>query len=194
MHGSNRLGGNSLSDLLVFGRRAGLAAAEYAKGTAGHVSANRGEIDLAIRTMLAPFERRDGEEPYAVQADLQECMQTLVGIIRTEGELRKALEEIAILKDRLRRISVTGPREFNPGWHLALDLAAMVTVSEATTLGAIERKESRGGHTRSDYPFADDRYGKVNFVVRKRGGELAVTSEPIAEMPEELRNLVEARM
>ena len=115
-------------------------------------------------------------------------MQTLVGIIRTEGELRKALEEIAVFKQRLARVKVDGGREFNPGWHLALDLHSMLSVSEAITLGAIERKESRGGHTRDDYPMADDRFGKVNVVIRKRRTDRSsVTEEPLPEMPAELK-------
>jgi succinate dehydrogenase / fumarate reductase flavoprotein subunit len=120
-------------------------------------------------------------------------MQALVGIIRTEGELRKALEEIAVFKQRLARVKVDGGREFNPGWHLALDLYSMLSVSEATTLGAIARKESRGGHTRDDYPMADDRLGKVNMVIRKRSGQMSVTEEPLPEMPPELTALLQER-
>jgi succinate dehydrogenase / fumarate reductase flavoprotein subunit len=118
-------------------------------------------------------------------------MQALVGIIRTEGELKKAVDEIAMLRQRLGRVRVEGGREFNPGWHLALDLHAMLTVAEATTLGALERKESRGGHTRDDYPMADDRFGKLNVVIRRKpDGALSVAHEPLAEMPPELRALL----
>ena len=117
----------------------------------------------------------------------------LVGIIRTESELRKALEEIAVFKQRLTRVKVDGGREFNPGWHLALDLYSMLSVSEATTLGALARKESRGGHTRDDYPMADDRLGKVNMVIRKRGPQMSVTEEPLPEMPPELKALLQER-
>jgi succinate dehydrogenase / fumarate reductase flavoprotein subunit len=120
-------------------------------------------------------------------------MQSLVGIIRTEGELRKALEEIAVFKQRLGRVRVSGGRDFNPAWHLALDLYSMLSVSEAVTLGAIDRKESRGGHTRDDYPFADDRFGKVNMVVRRRNGQFTVTHEPMPEMPDELKQLLQER-
>ena len=169
MHGANRLGGNSLSDLIVFGRRAGLAAASYVKSLKGQVNAGRDQAEAAATALLEPFTRSGNENPYAIHSDLQECMQALVGIIRTEGELRKALEEIAVLKQRLGRVRVGGGREFNPGWHLALDLHALLSVSEAVTLGAIERKESRGGHTRDDYPFADDRFGKINVVIRRQG-------------------------
>ena len=193
MHGANRLGGNSLSDLIVFGRRAGLAAAEYVKALAGKVSVDRQQAEVAAQTLLAPFTRSGNENPYAIHADLQECMQALVGIIRTEGELRKALEEIAVFKQRLGRVRVGGGREFNPGWHLALDLHSMLSVSEAVTLGAIERKESRGGHTRDDYPFADDRFGKINVVIRRKNGQLTVAQEPLPEMPDELKQLLQER-
>src|SRR5262245_22952660 len=193
MHGSNRLGGNSLSDLIVFGRRAGLYAAEYVKGLKGSVTADRGQAEAAIAELLSPFGRTGGENPYAIHADLQECMQSLVGIIRTEGELKKALEEIAILKQRLARVTVQGGREFNPAWHLALDLHSMLSVSEAVTLGALERKESRGGHTRDDYPFADDHFGKVNVVLRRQGGQFTVKQEPLPEPPPELKALLQER-
>jgi succinate dehydrogenase / fumarate reductase flavoprotein subunit len=193
LHGANRLGGNSLSDLVVFGRRAGIAAVQYVKSLKGHVNADRGQVDAARQSLLAPFERSGNENPYAIHADLQECMQALVGIIRTEGELRKALEEIAVFKQRLGRVRVSGGREFNPAWNLSLDLYSMLSVSEAVTLGALERKESRGGHTREDYPFADDRFGKVNMVVRRRGGKFSVIHEPLLEMPEELKQLFQER-
>jgi len=193
LHGANRLGGNSLSDLIVFGRRAGLHAAEYVKGLKGAVGVDAGQAQASIRELLSPFERTGGENPYAIHSDLQECMQSLVGIIRTEGELRKALAEIAVFKQRLARVKVAGGRDFNPAWHLALDLYSMLSVSEAVTLGAIARKESRGGHTRDDYPMADDRLGKVNMVIRKRSGEFSVTEEPIPEMPPELKALLQEK-
>ena len=193
LHGANRLGGNSLSDLIVFGRRAGLYAAEYVKGLKGAVGVDAGQAQASIRELLSPFERTGGENPYAIHSDLQECMQSLVGIIRTEGELRKALAELAVFKQRLARVKVAGGRDFNPAWHLALDLYSMLSVSEAVTLGAIARKESRGGHTRDDYPMADDRLGKVNMVIRKRGGEFSVTEEPIPEMPPELKALLQEK-
>jgi len=190
LHGANRLGGNSLSDLVVFGRRAGIAAAEYVKSLKGHVNVDRGQAEKAAAAVLAPFGRSGNENPYAIHADLQECMQSLVGIIRNEGELRKALEEIAALKQRLTRVRVEGGRAFNPGWHLALDLHSMLSVSEATTLGAIERKESRGGHTRDDYPFTDDRWGTVNVVLSRKNGSFSVKQEPIPPMPDELKALL----
>ncbi len=193
LHGANRLGGNSLSDLVVFGRRAGIAASAYVKALAGHVNVDRVEVERAGETLLAPFERSGNENPYAIHADLQECMQSLVGIIRNEDELQKALQEIAVFKQRLSRVRVSGGREFNPAWHLALDLYSMLSVSEAVTRGAIERKESRGGHTRDDHPFADDRFGKVNMVIRRRDGKLTVTHEPLPEMPDDLKPLLQDR-
>jgi succinate dehydrogenase / fumarate reductase flavoprotein subunit len=193
LHGANRLGGNSLSDLVVFGRRAGIYAAEYVKGLKGHLTVDQGAVKAAVTELLSPLERTGGDNPYTIHADLQECMQSLVGIIRNEGELRKALGEIAVFKQRLARVKVEGGREFNPGWHLALDLYSMLSVSEAVTLAALERKESRGGHTREDYPFADDRFGKVNIVVRKRDGKVSVTQEPLPEMPPELKALLQER-
>ncbi len=193
MHGANRLGGNSLSDLIVFGRRAGLYAAEYVKSLKGTLRVDAGQAEAAARAVLAPSENTGNENPYTIHADLQECMQSLVGIIRNEGELRKALEEIAVLKQRLGRVRVGGGREFNPAWHLALDLYSMLSVSEAVTLGALERKESRGGHTRDDFPFADDHFGKVNVVIRRKGGAFSVAQEPLPEMPDELKELLKER-
>jgi succinate dehydrogenase / fumarate reductase flavoprotein subunit len=193
LHGANRLGGNSLSDLVVFGRRAGLYAAEYVKALKGPGALDGGQVETAVRTLLSPFASKGTENPYAIHADLQECMQSLVGIIRTEGELRKALEEIAVLRQRLARVKVEGGRVFNPAWHLALDLHSMLTVSEAVTLGALERKESRGGHTRDDYPFADDRYGTVNMVIRRKGEALAVAQEPIPPLRDDLKALLQEK-
>ena len=136
LHGANRLGGNSLSDLLVFGRRAGLYAAEYAKNFKGTLTVDAGQVEALARACLDPFERTGGENPYAIHQDLQECMQSLVGIIRTEGELKKALEEVATLRERCRRIKIDGNRQYNPAWHLALDLHSLLTVSHAVTLAA----------------------------------------------------------
>jgi succinate dehydrogenase / fumarate reductase flavoprotein subunit len=191
LHGANRLGGNSLSDLLVFGRRAGLFAAEYAMSCPGSPSVNAEEVEYAAHTMLAPFERSGGENPYSVHLDLQTSMQALVGIIRTESELRQALDEIARLKLRLERVTVPGNRQYNSAWHQALDLEFMLTVSEAITLAAIERKESRGGHTRDDYPSADAALAHVNVVTRRSNGEITCVLEPLADMPDELKQIVE---
>src|SRR6266699_4010444 len=193
LHGANRLGGNSLSDLLVFGRRAGLAAAEYATSNAQSAPVDTADVECTAEEMLAPFKQDGGENPYAVHADLRKCMQYLVGIIRTESELLQAREQIAQLKQRLGRVSAQGNRQYNPAWHLALDLNAMLTVSEAITLAALERKESRGGHTRDDYPNADAAFARVNVVTRRAedGSALVCQLEPLAEMPDELRAIVE---
>jgi succinate dehydrogenase / fumarate reductase flavoprotein subunit len=205
MHGANRLGGNSLSDLLVFGRRAGIGAAEFAAGRPGTVTVDQGEVDAAIDGATLPFERDGGENPYEIHHDLQATMQELVGIIRTGAELEEAMGRIEELEERAEKVSLTGGRRYNPGWNLATDLPAMLTVSRLTTQGAIYRKESRGGHTRDDYPTADPEMGKVNFVQRipsperaQRGvgGTPSVTTitvqpEPIPEMPDELRALLE---
>jgi len=189
MHGANRLGGNSLSDLLVFGRRAGSGAAAYAGSTtAGAV--DEAQVEQAARAMLAPFEAEDGENPYALHAELQETMQTLVGIIRTEAELQQAIVKLDELGDRALRVRVEGNRQFNPGWHLALDLHSMITVATACARSALLRKESRGGHTREDYPKADPEWGKKNVVTRKHGGKIELSTEPLPQIPEDLRQLV----
>ena len=193
LHGANRLGGNSLSDLVVFGRRAGLYAAQYVKSLSGKLTVDAGQVEAGVQGILRPFQGKGNENPYAVHADLQECMQSLVGIIRTEGELKKALEEIAVFKQRLGRVTVEGGRAFNPAWHLTLDLLAMLAVSEAVTRAALERKESRGGHTRDDYPKADPKWGKVNVVVRRKNDEISVSPEPLLEMPDDLKKLVEEK-
>jgi len=191
MHGANRLGGNSLSDLVVFGRRAGLYAAEYAKRFPGSFTVDAGQLGAIARECLEPFERGGDENPYTIHQDLQECMQILVGIIRNEGELKKALEELAVLRERKRRVRVDGNRQYNPGWHLAMDLHSMLTVSEAVARAALERKESRGAHTREDHPRMDPKFGSVNVVVRRVRDEMTVSQEPLPRMPEELRRLFE---
>jgi succinate dehydrogenase / fumarate reductase flavoprotein subunit len=193
MHGSNRLGGNSLSDLLVFGRRAGLYAALYAKDFGGSLTVSAAHVESIAREVLEPLTRSGGENPYAIQADLQDTMQNLVGIIRTEREMRQALTTIESLKERARKVRVDGGRVYNPGWHVALDLASLLTVAECTTLAALERKESRGGHTRDDHPYTDDTWGKVNVVLRLRDGAVQVSREPLPEMPAELKPLFRER-
>jgi succinate dehydrogenase / fumarate reductase flavoprotein subunit len=193
MHGSNRLGGNSLSDLLVFGRRAGHYAAEHARAAKGTLAVDARQVDAAVREIMAPVGRKTGENPYEIQRDLQEVMQTLVGIIRTESELKEALVRIGRLEERAARVGVEGGLTYNPGWHLALDLQNLIAVSGAIALAALERRESRGGHTRDDYPAADPRFGKVNVVVRMRDGQLGVVQEPLPEMPAELRTLLEEK-
>ncbi len=193
MHGSNRLGGNSLSDLLVFGRRAGLHAALYAKNFGGQLVVDAGEAERVARETLAPFERSGSENPYAIQAELQDVMQTLVGIIRNEAELTQALQRIEGLKERARKVRVEGGRTYNPGWHTALDLASLLTVAECCAMAALERKESRGGHTRDDHPYTDDTWGTVNVVLRQRQGKLQLSREPLPQMPGELKALFQER-
>jgi succinate dehydrogenase / fumarate reductase flavoprotein subunit len=193
MHGSNRLGGNSLSDLLVFGRRAGLHAALYAKNFGGQLVVDSTAVESVVREALEPFERAGGENPYAIQADLQETMQNLVGLIRTESELREAIKRIEILKQRAAKVRVEGGRVYNSGWHTALDLRSLLTVAECSAVAALERTESRGGHTRDDHPYTDDTWGKINVVLRLREGRVQVSREPLPEMPAELKALFQER-
>ena len=189
LHGANRLGGNSLSDLLVFGRRAGAAAAEDAKALAA-ASLDSAQIEDAAREMLVPFERKTGESPYAIHRDLQETMQNLVGIFRNKEDLIRALEELEKLKQRAGRVSVEGSRLFNPGWHLAQDLKAMLAVSEAVTKSALAREESRGAHSRIDYSGTDPNWGTKNNVVIRQGNAMAIRQAPVPEMPNELKQLL----
>jgi succinate dehydrogenase / fumarate reductase, flavoprotein subunit len=191
MHGANRLGGNSLSDLLVFGQRAGRGAADYGQRVMVRPLVNTSEVEDLVRRALEPFVAVGTENPYTIQQDLQECMQTMVGIIRTEGELTKALDELAVLRERARRLRVEGHRLFNPGWHLALDLVSLLAVSECIARAALERSESRGAQTREDYPGTDPELGKVNVVVRQRDGELVLAREPLPPIPDELQALLE---
>ena len=189
LHGANRLGGNSLSDLLVFGRRAGLAAAEHAKrSSASAIDAS--QISEAERQMLVPFERASGESPYAIHEDLQGVMQSLVGIFRTEEDLQRALIEIDKLKERTARVRVEGSRLFNPGWHLARDLQSMLTVAEAVTRSALARRESRGAHSRIDYPSLDDAWGKMHNVVVRKSDTMTLFESPVLEMPEDLKQVL----
>ena len=192
INGANRLGGNSLSDLLVFGKRAGEFAAKYARSEAGG-AIPAGQVEAAARAALEPFERgAQGEGPYQVQYALQEMMQDLVGIVRTEAEMQRALSGLEALRERARRVGVGGHREYNPGWHAALDLPNLLLVSEAVTRAAIERRESRGGHFREDYPEKDAAFGKVNIVLRRgRDGRMELTRAPIPEMPAELKEIIE---
>jgi succinate dehydrogenase flavoprotein subunit len=191
MHGANRLGGNSLSDLLVFGQRAGRGAAEYAAGPTGRAQVNTSEVEALVREALRPFEATGTENPYAVQVDLQECMQTMVGIIRTADELTKAFDELAVLRERAGRVRVEGHRQYNPGWHLALDLDPLLAVSDCIARAALERTESRGAQTREDYPETDPELGKVNVVVRQRNSELVLTRESLPPIPDELCAVLE---
>jgi succinate dehydrogenase / fumarate reductase flavoprotein subunit len=189
LHGANRLGGNSLSDLLVFGRRAGMAAAEHANQVQT-ASIDPGQIEEAARQLLAPFEHNDGESPYTVHRDLQETMQNLVGIYRTEEDLARALDELEKLKRRAERLSVEGTRLFNPGWHLAQDLRAMLIVSEAVTHSAMARQESRGAHSRIDHPALDATWGSKNNVIAREGSTMKLHQSPVPEMPADLKQLL----
>jgi succinate dehydrogenase / fumarate reductase flavoprotein subunit len=189
LHGANRLGGNSLSDLLVFGCRAGLAAAEHAAKISA-TAIDSEQIEEAAREMLAPFERRVGESPYAIHRDLQETMQNLVGIFRNKEDLIRALEELEKLKERAGRLSVEGSRLFNPGWHLAQDLKAMLVVSEAVTRSALGREESRGAHSRIDYPGLDAIWGKKNTVIVRQGSAMTLRQSAVPELPDDLKQLV----
>ncbi len=192
MHGSNRLGGNSLSDLLVFGRRAGQAAGAYAlekRSTTPGLPADA--LAAAGRAALAPFESDGGENPYTVQIDLQTTMNDLVGIIRTAPEVQQALEQIEALKARVANLSVEGHRQYNPGWHLALDLPHMLRVSECIARAALEREESRGGHTRDDFPGSDPEWGARNLICTADGDRVALTRQPLPVMPDELAEIFE---
>jgi succinate dehydrogenase / fumarate reductase flavoprotein subunit len=194
MHGSNRLGGNSLSDLLVFGNRAGQAAAGYVAGLGSRPSVSEDDVAAAGRSAVAPFEVQGGENPYTIQQDLQQTMNDLVGIIREGTELERALGEIERLKERATRMTVEGHRQYNPGWHLALDLRNMLIVGECIARAALARKESRGGHTRDDYPQADhDYWGTRNLVVSldADGTGVELAEKPLPQMPDDLKKFFE---
>ena len=192
INGANRLGGNSLSDLLVFGKRAGEYAAKYVKETSAP-TVHLDQVEESSRRALEPFERgREGENPFNIQYDLQEMMQDLAGIVRSEEELQRALDRLAELEKRAAKAGVTGNREYNTGWHTALDLPHLLLVSEAIVRSALLRKESRGGHFRDDYPEQKADMGKVNFTVRPGpDGRMSTGSLPIPEMPAELKQVIE---
>jgi succinate dehydrogenase / fumarate reductase flavoprotein subunit len=189
LHGANRLGGNSLSDLLVFGRRAGVAAAEHANKVQT-TSVNSTQIENAARDLLVPFERPTGENPYTMHRELQDVMQNLVGIYRTREDLTRALAELEKLKDRNSRVSVEGSRMFNPGWHLAQDLTSMLTISEAVTRSALAREESRGAHSRIDHSGLDATWGTKNNVIAREGAAMTLRQSPVPQLPSELKELV----
>jgi succinate dehydrogenase / fumarate reductase flavoprotein subunit len=192
LHGANRLGGNSLSDLVVFGRRAGRYAAAFAKAN-GPVTVEEEELQAAATEALVPFDRgQSGENPYQVQYDLQEAMQDLVGIVRTETEMQQALDVIGQLRARAERAGVAGNREYNSGWHTAIDLGNMVIVSEAVTRAALLRKESRGAQFREDFPNKDAEWGKYNIVIRRgTDGEMLVEKRALPSIPDELKAVIE---
>jgi succinate dehydrogenase flavoprotein subunit len=192
MHGSNRLGGNSLTDLLVFGRRAGAGAAEYVDALGeDRPAVLDDEVAAASAEALAPFEREGGENPYAVHAELQQTMNDLVGIIRKEEELKEALDALVKLRQRVASVSVQGGRGYHPGWHLALDLRNMLLVSECIAKAALEREESRGGHTRDDHPGMSAEWRKVNLICRLAGESVELHRQPAEPMREDLIDLFE---
>jgi succinate dehydrogenase / fumarate reductase flavoprotein subunit len=188
LHGANRLGGNSLSDLLVFGKRAGKAAADYAKAIP-QAALDAAQLQDAEREMLAPFEHT-GEFPYEIHRDLQDAMQSLVGIFRVEEDLQKALVELESFKPRLRNVRADGTRMFNPGWHLTRDLRSMLLIAEAVTRSALARRESRGAHSRIDYPNFDDTWSKQNNIIVNRGGQMTLEQRPVSEIPAELKEIL----
>jgi len=190
LHGSNRLGGNSLSDLLVFGKRAGEHAAIYAKDQPEQPGILQQQVEELIAQSLKPFEQEGGENPYAISEDLQRMMQQNVGIVRDETHLKKALEAIKELRQRAARVKVGGNIQYNPGWHLALDLNNMLDISEIVATAALMREESRGAHTREDHPQSEEKWGKVNLVAHKEGDAPHIEAVPLPEVPPELRELL----
>jgi succinate dehydrogenase / fumarate reductase flavoprotein subunit len=194
LHGANRLGGNSLSDLLVFGQRAGHHAALHAS-TSRPGQVDPAQVERAAQRALAPFDRaatQDGESPYAVQQELQALMQDKVGIVRTQSEMEAALEAIRRLQQRSQRVTAPGNREYNAAWHTALDLPGMLVVAEAIALAAIARRESRGAHFREDFPGKDDGSGRASLIVRKgQDGHPELRRQPLPEIPPELRRVIE---
>jgi succinate dehydrogenase / fumarate reductase, flavoprotein subunit len=189
LHGANRLGGNSLSDLLVFGRRAGLAAANHAKQVASPAM-DPAQLERAEKEALEPFQRKNGDNPYAIHRDLQATMQNLVGIFRNRDDVQRALGELEKLRQRLARVSVEGSRMFNPGWHLALELKSLLTVSEAVARSALVREESRGAHSRIDFPNLDPAWGSKNNIVRREGETMRLRQDSRPELPEELKQIL----
>ena len=190
MHGSNRLGGNSLSDLLVFGRRAGAGAAEYVK-SAQPVKVSEKSIKEAAEKIAAPFKRTGGENPYTLHQELQQITQDLVGIIRTQSELKDALKKLEVIRERSKKAKATGGKAFNPSFHLAIDLENMLLVSESIARSALEREESRGGHTRDDYPTMDPEWRQYNHLSTWSGKKVAVEAEKAKMLPDELLSLFE---
>jgi len=189
LHGANRLGGNSLSDLLVFGRRAGVAAAEHANRS-GPVEVDAQQVLEGTREVLEPFERDKGESPYQIHRELEDTMQNHVGIFRNEEDLQRGLRELELLNARAAGVKVEGSRLFNPGWHLARDLKSMLTVAEAVALSAQARKESRGAHSRIDYPNYDEQWAKHHNIIVREGDRMTLKQAPVLEMPSDLKEIV----
>jgi succinate dehydrogenase / fumarate reductase flavoprotein subunit len=190
MHGANRLGGNSLSDLLVFGRRAGAGAAECAKKNGEAPKVSEAEIDAKIKEALAPFDREAGENPFEVQAALQEVMERDVGIIREKANMERGIAELQKLKERVAKVGVVGNREYNPGWNTAVDLKSLLIVSEAVARAALERTESRGAHTRLDHPESDPEQERVEVVIKRDGAEMKVERRRQPDLPPDLEKLI----
>jgi succinate dehydrogenase / fumarate reductase, flavoprotein subunit len=187
MHGSNRLGGNSLSDLLVFGKRAGSGAADYLESLgSSRPAVSDADLSAAVAEALVPLSRTEGENPYTVHAELQQMMNDLVGLIRREPEVKTALADLEKFKERAARVAVPGERAYNPGWHYSLDLRNMLLVAECVALAALERQESRGGHTREDYPEMSPEWRKVNLILTLSGDKLELTHQPMPVMRPDL--------
>jgi succinate dehydrogenase / fumarate reductase, flavoprotein subunit len=189
MHGSNRLGGNSLSDLLVFGRRAGLGAATYVKSLSGNLTLSENDFESAMNEMEVYFRRPGGPNPYDVYRELTQCMSTYVGIFREENDLKTAIDKLAEIKELCSKVAITGSKIYNPGWHMCRDLRNMIIASEAIARSALARRESRGAHSRIDYPKLDDQLGKVNTSVFEQSGQMKLEQTPLPEMPQDLQQL-----
>jgi succinate dehydrogenase / fumarate reductase flavoprotein subunit len=189
MHGSNRLGGNSLSDLLVFGRRAGMGAADYVDAVTARPAVSDAQLEAARVEALAPLERADGENPYTVHHEIQDTMSSLVGIIRRESEIKTALSELDKLRERASTIRAPGERAYNPGWHMALDLRNILLIAECVAEAALERQESRGGHTRDDYPEMSPEWRKVNLICSLDGDRVTLHQQPMEPMRLDLLQL-----
>jgi succinate dehydrogenase / fumarate reductase flavoprotein subunit len=187
MHGSNRLGGNSLSDLLVFGKRAGDGAADYLESLGDTKPAvSQADLDAAVTEALAPLVRTEGESPYTVHAELQQMMNDLVGLIRREHEVKTALADLEKFKERAASVAVPGERAYNPGWHYSIDLRNMLLVAECVAMAALERQESRGGHTRDDYPAMSPEWRKVNLILTLDGDKIEMVHQPLPVIREDL--------
>jgi succinate dehydrogenase / fumarate reductase, flavoprotein subunit len=193
LHGANRLGGNSLTDLLVFGRRAGKYAAEYAKDRAQFPKVREDQVTEITKIATTPFDDGGTENPYQILQDLQQSMETLVGIVRTKSDLEQSLDTLGKLKTRLGKVKVEGNRQYNPGWHYALDLRNLLICSEAVALGALNRHESRGGHTREDFPDSTPEMERVNSVIMPKNGSMDFRHVSRPPIPDELQKILDAK-